>query len=140
MQADFWLASCSLIWGATFVLLKSARADASVFVFLALRFALAAVALAAIYYDTVRRMDRAIFWAGTAIGWFMFAGYALQTIGLKYTTPLKAAFITGTSVVMVPVLQAILARWSTGVWVCARAIGALVGLFFWRFQKRGSVI
>jgi drug/metabolite transporter (DMT)-like permease len=137
LQADFWLASCSLIWGATFVVVKGALADASVFVFLALRFALAAVALAVIYYDTVRRMNRGIFWAGTAIGWFMFAGYALQTIGLKYTTPSKAAFITGMSVVMVPVLHAILAQRSTGKWVWAGAIGALVGLYFLAVPKAG---
>jgi drug/metabolite transporter (DMT)-like permease len=137
LQADLWLAFCSLIWGATFVVVKSALADASVFVFLLLRFTLAAVTLALIYRVAVRRMDRATLWAGAAIGWFMFSGYALQTIGLQYTTPSKAAFITGTSVVMVPVLHALISRRRAGAWVWAGAIAALVGLYFLTVPKAG---
>ena len=104
LQADLALAFCSLIWGATFVLVKDALAQVSVFMFLALRFVLATATLALIYRAAVRRLDRATFAAGAALGWFMFSGYALQTIGLQFTTPSKAAFITGSSVVMVPVL------------------------------------
>ena len=137
LQADLWLAFCSLIWGATFVVVKSALSDASVFVFLLLRFALAAVTLALIYRSAVRRMDRATLFAGAAIGWFMFSGYALQTIGLQYTTPSKAAFITGTSVVMVPVLHALISRRRAGAWVWAGAIAAFVGLYFLTVPKAG---
>jgi drug/metabolite transporter (DMT)-like permease len=48
--------------------------------------------------------------AGLATGFFLFAGYAFQTIGLQYTTSSKAGFITGLSVVIVPVLSATLLR------------------------------
>jgi drug/metabolite transporter (DMT)-like permease len=130
IQADLALAFCSLIWGATFVLVKDALAQASVFVFLALRFVLATATLALIYRATVRRLDRATFAAGAALGWFMFSGYALQTIGLQFTTPSKAAFITGSSVVMVPVLHAFFGRRHAGAWVWAGAIAALGGLYF----------
>jgi drug/metabolite transporter (DMT)-like permease len=130
VQADLALAFCSLIWGATFVLVKDALADASVFVFLALRFGLATLALGLIYRAALRGIDRTTLLAGALIGWFMFSGYALQTIGLQYTTPSKAAFITGTSVVMVPVLHALIGRRRAGFWVWAGAIAALVGLYF----------
>ena len=130
IQADLALALCSLIWGATFVLVKDALADASVFVFLAMRFVLAALTLALIYRAALRRMDRASFAAGAVLGWFMFSGYALQTIGLKFTSPSKAAFITSSSVVMVPVLHAIFGRVRAGIWVWAGAIAAFVGLYF----------
>jgi drug/metabolite transporter (DMT)-like permease len=130
IQADLALALCSLIWGATFVLVKDALADASVFVFLALRFVLAAFTLALIYRAAVRRLDRDSFAAGAALGWFMFSGYALQTIGLQFTTPSKAAFITGSSVVMVPVLHALIGRRRAGAWVWAGAIAAFAGLYF----------
>ena len=130
IQAALSLAFCSLIWGATFVLVKDALAQASVFVFLALRFVLATATLALIYRVAVRRLDRASFAAGAALGWFMFSGYALQTIGLQFTTPSKAAFITGSSVVMVPVLHAFFGRRRAGAWVWAGAIAALGGLYF----------
>jgi drug/metabolite transporter (DMT)-like permease len=130
VQADLALGFCSLIWGATFVLVKDALANVSVFLFLVLRFSLATVTLALIYRAVVRRLDRATFWAGAALGWFMFSGYALQTIGLRFTTPSKAAFITGTSVVMVPVLHALISRRRARLWVWAGAIAALFGLYF----------
>ncbi len=42
------------------------------------------------------------------IGIALFAGYAFQTAGLHLTTPAKAGFITGLSVVIVPVASALL--------------------------------
>ncbi len=136
-QADLSLGFCSLIWGVTFVLVKSALADASVFAFLVFRFALATLALALIYRAAVRRLDRATLAAGAIIGSFMFAGYAFQTIGLQYTTPSKAAFITGASVVMVPVLHAVIGRRRAGGWVWAGAIAAFGGLYFLTIPSAG---
>jgi drug/metabolite transporter (DMT)-like permease len=43
LRADLSLAFCSLLWGATFVVVKSSLNYSSVFVFLAARFTLAAV-------------------------------------------------------------------------------------------------
>jgi drug/metabolite transporter (DMT)-like permease len=130
LQADLSLAFCSLIWGATFVVVKDALSDASVFVFLLLRFVLATGLLALIYRAAVRRLDRRAMAAGAIIGWFMFSGYALQTVGLQFTTPSKAAFITGSSVVMVPVLHAVIGRRRAGAWVWAGAVAALIGLYY----------
>ena len=47
---------------------------------------------------------------GLLTGVLLFTGYALQTLGLQYTTPGKAGFITGLSVVLVPVLDALAFR------------------------------
>lgn len=47
---------------------------------------------------------------GVLVGIALFAGYAFQTFGLRFTTPAKAGFITGMSVVLVPLGQAIFLR------------------------------
>jgi drug/metabolite transporter (DMT)-like permease len=44
------------------------------------------------------------------IGLALFTGYAFQTFGLSLTTPAKAGFITGLSVVLVPIGSALLLR------------------------------
>jgi drug/metabolite transporter (DMT)-like permease len=44
------------------------------------------------------------------IGLALFSGYAFQTAGLALTTPAKAGFITGLSVVLVPLGSALLLR------------------------------
>lgn len=137
LQADLALAVCALIWGATFVVVKDALAFASVFSFNAIRFVLAAVVMGIVYARALRKLDRATCLAGGLIGIFMFGGYAFQTLGLKYTTPSKAAFITGASVVMVPVLLAALWRRKVSRWVWAGAVVALLGLYFLTVPRSG---
>jgi drug/metabolite transporter (DMT)-like permease len=48
------------------------------------------------------------------MGLALFAGYALQTFGLRLTTPAKAGFITGLSVAIVPVLSTLVLRQRLG--------------------------
>lgn len=129
-KADLALAGCTLIWGATFVIVKNALADSSTLVFIAVRFIFAPALLAIVFWRTLRRTTLKETLAGVWIGLFMFAGYVFQTAGLVYTTPSKAAFITGTSVVMVPVLHAIFWRSRIGIWVIAGVIAAAIGLYF----------
>jgi drug/metabolite transporter (DMT)-like permease len=119
-----------LVWGATFVVVKGALEDASVFAFLAVRFALAALLMAMIHRRAVRHLTHAEIWAGAQIGFFMFAGYAFQTLGLIRTTPSKAGFITGFGVVLVPVLMALLWGRRVNRWVWGGALAALLGLYY----------
>jgi drug/metabolite transporter (DMT)-like permease len=128
--ADLALLFCSLIWGATFVAVKDALADVSVFVYLAVRFAIAAVVLGFIFWRTVREIRVPTMWAGIQIGFFMLGGYAFQTTGLLYTTPSKAAFITGSSVIIVPLLLAAFGGRRINTWVWAGALSAFVGLYY----------
>ncbi|MBI3669408.1 MAG: DMT family transporter [Acidobacteria bacterium] len=130
LKADLALGLCTVLWGATFVLVKNALADASVFAFMAVRFSLAALLMGVIFRAAVRQLTRAEVWAGAQIGFFMFAGYAFQNGGLLRTTPSKAGFITGFSVVLVPVLLATF--WGRRIhrWVWAGALAALVGLYY----------
>jgi len=102
MRADAALVVCSLLWGTTFVVVKNSLAHVSVFLFLAVRFTLAAVLMAAFRPRALRRLQKDELLAGAALGFFMFCGYAFQTAGLLYTTPAKSGFVTGSSVVLVP--------------------------------------
>jgi drug/metabolite transporter (DMT)-like permease len=137
LKADLALALCALVWGATFVLVKNALADASVFAFIAARFVLASIVMAAIFWRSLRQTSMKEIRAGLWIGLFMFAGYAFQTLGLVGTTPSKAAFITGSSVVMVPIFQGIFWRSRIGAVVWAGAGGALAGLYLLTVPREG---
>src|SRR5258708_8206358 len=106
-KADLALAFCSLLWGATFVVVKNALDHASVFIFIAVRFSVAAVLMLAWSNRALRRFEREDLFAGIRLGCFMFLGYAFQTAGLQYTTPSKSGFVTGSSVVLVPLLLAL---------------------------------
>jgi drug/metabolite transporter (DMT)-like permease len=137
LRADLALGLCTLIWGATFVLVKDALADISVVVYIAVRFTLAAAIMAIIFWRSLRRLNLKTVWAGMQIGICMFGGYMFQTAGLKFTTPAKAAFITGMCVVLVPLLLAAFGRRRITVWIWAGAAAALAGLYFLTVPPEG---
>ena len=137
LRADLALGFCALIWGATFVVVKDALADVSVFVYIAVRFALAAVVMAIFFWRSLRDLNAKAIWAGAQIGFFMFTAYVFQTGGLKYTTPSKAAFITGSSVVIVPLLLAVFGRRRINAWIWSGALSALFGLYFLTVPPEG---
>jgi drug/metabolite transporter (DMT)-like permease len=137
IRADLALLFCSLVWGGTFIVVKDALVDVSIFTYIAVRFALAAFVMAILFWKALRELNRHTIWAGVQIGLFMFGGYAFQTTGLKFTTASKAAFITGSSVVLVPVFLAAFGRRRVNVWIWLGAISALAGLYFLMIPPEG---
>jgi drug/metabolite transporter (DMT)-like permease len=127
-RGDLALAAVSMIWGATFVLVKTALDDVSTMLFLALRFGIAAVALAAIYTARNRSWRLGRLRAGAAVGVFLYVGYVLQTVGLRLTTPAKSGFITGMYIVVVPLLSAAVYKKVPGISEWAGVLLASVGL------------
>ena len=136
-KADLALAFCSLLWGATFVVVKNALDHSSVFIFLAVRFSVAAILMLAFRIGAVRQFEREDLFAGLRLGCFMFLGYAFQTAGLQYTTPAKSGFVTGSSVVFVPLLLAFFwgRRLAWGAY--AGALVALLGLYYLTIPAQG---
>jgi drug/metabolite transporter (DMT)-like permease len=67
----------------------------------------------------------------------MFGGYAFQTAGIARTTPSKAAFITGLSVVLVPVFLAVFWRKKIGAWAWGGAAASFAGLYFLTVPRQG---
>ncbi len=108
LRADGVLAGITVFWGVMFVVVQDALQRADPLSFLALRFGVGAVAASLIagrklwHGPTLR--------AGALLGLFLFAGFALQTFGLVDTTPSRSAFITGLSVVLVPLVSIVLLR------------------------------
>ncbi|MGB6459848.1 MAG: DMT family transporter [Candidatus Acidiferrum sp.] len=137
IRADLALAFCSLLWGATFVVVKDSLSYSSVFIFLAARFTLAAVLMAVFRPHIFRTLKREEVLAGLALGFFMFGGYAFQTAGLQYTTPAKSGFVTGSSVVMVPLLLGIFWGRRLTPWVYAGVSAAVFGLYFLTVPSEG---
>jgi drug/metabolite transporter (DMT)-like permease len=110
LGADLALLAVAAVWGFTFTAVQRALDDADPISFLAVRFALAAVVLAVVFPRRVFRIGRAGLVFAGLIGVWLTLGYALQTIGLLYTTASRSAFITGLSVVLVPLLAVAMSR------------------------------
>ena len=137
LKAHAALLLCSFLWGVTFVVVKDALADISVFGYLSARFVLGALPMIWIYREDLRKLTRAEAWAGIHVGIFMAGGYAFQTAGIARTTPSKAAFITGVSVVLVPVFLAAFWRKRIGAWAWGGAAASFAGLYFLTVPREG---
>ena len=113
-KADLALSMVALIWGSTFVIVKHALHDISTIYFLALRFTLASACMLLIFAPVLLRAKaRAVIrglGGGAVAGIFLWLGYVLQTFGLKYTTAGNSGFLTGSYIVLVPLLSAAVYR------------------------------
>lgn len=109
-MADLALLLLTLAWGTTFTLVKRALDGTSPGAFLTLRFAVATVAVAAVWLARRDRPTPGLWRHGALLGLAMLAGFAFQTVGLRYTTPARSGFITGLAVLVVPFLSHFLLR------------------------------
>jgi drug/metabolite transporter (DMT)-like permease len=126
-EAEFLMVLVALIWGVTFVLVKNALADIGPFLFLGIRFTLAFFVLAIFSFKNIMKIEISTLAAGCLLGFFLFIGYVFQTVGLQFTSSSNAGFITGVSVVLVPIMFVIKNRkmpaWSTTLTVIMAAVG-----------------
>jgi drug/metabolite transporter (DMT)-like permease len=112
--ADISLLFVTFIWGTTFVLVQNAIGLLEPFSFNGIRFLAAAFML--LLWLLIFERKQLVFLnirmlaSGVFIGFWLFLGYATQTIGLLYTTTSKAGFITGLSVIFVPLFSMFLLK------------------------------
>ena len=118
-------------WGSTFFLLKGVVDRVPVSDFLAVRFALAALAVWLLAPRSVARLTSAERRNGVLLGLVYGAAQLLQTFGLQTTSASVSGFITGMYVVFTPLLGAVLlgARIGRTVWLAvALATAGLAAL------------
>lgn len=134
-QADLALACVALIWGSTFVVVKNALDTVGPLTYVAWRFWLATIFLLVLFHRRVWGIRREEILAGGLIGVWLALGYIFQTVGLQTTTSAKAGFITGLSVVIVPLLATVLLRRPPGRSAILGITAATVGLGFLSLNK-----
>ena len=89
VRAELTLLLVAVLWGGGFVAVKDALDAVTPFYMIGIRFTIAAFILVMIFRHRVWRFPAAGIKAGLIIGFFLFAAFALQTIGLQYTLPGK---------------------------------------------------
>lgn len=122
------LLGATLIWGSTFIILKSALDDIPTYFILAFRFLVAAVALSLIFVKRWKNVNKSCLWQGALLAAFYAAAYIFQTIGLKNTTPGKNAFLTTVYCVLVPFIVWALYRKRPDKFNVIAAITCLTGI------------
>jgi drug/metabolite transporter (DMT)-like permease len=110
LLAMFGLLAMTAVWGSTFVLIKDVVARMPVADFLAVRFAIAAAVMLALFSRHVARLGRRQLARGLLLGCIYGVGQLLQTWGLSLIAPSVSGFVTGMYVVFTPILALLLLR------------------------------
>lgn len=107
-HAEIALALITVLWAGTFVVIKTALVETDPSVFVALRFGIALAVGLVIWRRSLPSIDRTTLRRGSILGLIFGGGFLLQTFGLTETSASTSAFITGTMVAFVPLVQRIL--------------------------------
>lgn len=98
------LFGAALIWGSSFLIVKNSMDVIQPHYLLGFRFSIGCILLCIIFHKKLKQLNKEYFINGGIIGFFLFAAYSLQTIGITDTTPGKNAFLTAIYCVLVPFL------------------------------------
>ncbi len=108
LLADLSLLLTAMIWGTGFVVTKGTLSGIGPMYMVAWRFLLGTFIVGAISFKKLKTIKKEDIIGGSIVGVILYFGFITQTIGMKYTTVGKSAFLTGTNVVMVPFLVALI--------------------------------
>jgi len=118
----------TLFWGMTFVFIKEGTSILNLYNFLSYRFFIAAIVLALLFLKKFKKFNFDILKFGLILGIPLAIGYITQTIGIQYTSASKAAFITGLSVILVPIFLVIINKKLPKLNQIIAVVLALIGL------------
>jgi len=122
------LLAVAAAWGSTFFLTKDLLNRMDVADYLALRFAIATVALLLIHPPAISKLSRLDRGRGVALGITYGVAQLVQTEGLRHTSASVSGFVTGMYVVFTPLLAAVILRHKIGRWAWVAVVLATVGL------------
>ena len=123
----------TVIWGGGFVASDMALGSMKPFQIMMVRFLLASVLMGMISMGQHKKEGKlenraGAIKAGILMGIALFAGFALQIIGLQYTTPSKNAFLTALNVVIVPFIAFVILKKKVGMKGIIGAIMSVIGV------------
>ncbi len=108
--ATLLLIGITAIWGSTFFLIRDVVQVMPPADFLAVRFTIAAVAMLAVFWRPMLALNKREIQIGFGLGVVYAVAQIAQTVGLAHTSASRSGFITGTYVVLTPILTAVLLR------------------------------
>ena len=128
--SELGLLIVTVIWGSGFVVVKSATGSLEPAAIVALRFAIAAILMCVVFFRRLKEIDKGCIKAGALAGFLYYLAFYLQTLGAKYTTAGKNAFLTAVYVVLVPFLYWVIKNQRPDVYNVSAAFLCMIGIGF----------
>lgn len=127
-RQELALIGVTAVWGSTFLIVHTAMQYSGPGFFVGLRFVVAGLVAAIVFWRELSGMSWRDLGAGSAIGAMIWLGYGLQTIGLQSISSTTSAFITALYVPLVPILQWLVFRKPPKLFTIIGVTMAFIGL------------
>src|SRR5690625_2950078 len=129
----------AIVWGSGFVATAISLENYTAYQSMTIRFLVGSIFLLAIYFRELKNVNRDIIIKGMILGTILYTAFALQTVGLIYTTPSKNAFLTAVNVVIVPIILFIFYKRQLDRYEIIGAFLAILGIGLMSLQFNGAV-
>lgn len=138
------MASVSLAWGSSYLLMKIGLDSISPLNLIALRFGIAFICMALIFLPRFRALTVSILAKGVLMGILLFLLFSGLVYGVYHTTASTAGFLASTTVIIVPILESFLKRRLPNKSIMLSILLAVIGLYLLTVKDtfaldRGSV-
>lgn len=138
-KAEILLFVITILWGATFSFTKIGLEFSPPLHFTFFRFAIALIISLLIWGKSFFKISRRHLIAGSILGLFYAGGFVFQTIGLKFTTVTKSAFITGLSVAFTPFVYKLVENKKVSIFQWIGIVIVIVGLWLFTNPKIDNI-
>ena len=125
---ELGLAVVAIIWGSGFVASAVSLEHFTPYQILAIRFLIGIILLSLVFFKKLKNIEKSTIIKGSIIGIFLYLAFALQTVGLVYTTPSKNAFLTAVNVVIVPFIAFFIFKRKMDKFELFGALLAIIGI------------
>lgn len=125
---EILLVITAIIWGSGFVASAVSLEYYTPYQILAGRFMIGAILLTILFHKKLKKLNKRSLIKGAILGVFLYLAFALQTVGLQYTTPSKNAFLTAVNVVFVPFIGFLFYKRKIDMFEMIGAVMAVIGV------------
>jgi len=136
---ELGLAVVAIIWGSGFVASAVSLEHFTPYQILAIRFLIGIILLSLVFFKKLKNIKKSTIIKGSIIGIFLYLAFALQTVGLVYTTPSKNAFLTAVNVVIVPFIAFFIFKRKMDKFELFGALLAIIGIGVLSLKLSGGV-
>ncbi len=136
---ELGLAVVAIIWGSGFVASAVSLEHFTPYQILAIRFLIGIILLSLVFFKKLKNIKKSTIIKGSIIGIFLYLAFALQTVGLVYTTPSKNAFLTAVNVVIVPFIAFFIFKRKMDKFELFGALLAIIGIGVLSLKLSGGI-
>ena len=137
-MGDILLLITAIVWGAGYIGVVESLDTLTPFYMIATRFAIASILMLVCFFKKFKTIGKSDLMPGIASGFFLFLGFALQTIGAMYVSVGKLAFLTALNVIMVPFIVLVCFKEKIKKYNLVSSVIAVVGFAFLNLSKESG--